>query len=52
MHKDPEARRACVDRRNVRRIRMCAGGIQFYLGCAPTPQAAARIKAKIRTEAP
>lgn len=39
-------------RRQARRIRMRAGGIQFYLGQAPTVEAAQHLRRKIREEAP
>ena len=37
---------------NARRVRMRAGGIQFYLGQAPTVEAAQHLRRKIREEAP
>lgn len=41
-----------VRARNSRRIRMRAGGIQFYLGSAPTTEAAQQLQQKVRKEAP
>lgn len=43
--------RAAGRSRLARRIRMRAGGIQFTLGYAPTPEAAEQIRQTIR-EAP
>lgn len=37
---------------NARRIRVRAGGIQFYLGLAPTVEEAKQLRQKIREEAP
>lgn len=37
---------------NARRVRMRAGGIQFYLGQAPTAEAAQHLRRRIREEAP
>ena len=38
--------------RNSRRVRMRAGGIEFYVGHAPTAEDAQRIRRRIREEAP
>lgn len=44
--------RAYASERNSRRIRMRAGGEQFYLGHAPTAEDAQQLRCKIREEAP
>lgn len=38
--------------RNARRIRMQAGGIEFYAGRAPTTEDATQIRTRIRRESP
>lgn len=38
--------------RNARRIRMQAGGIEFFVGRAPTTTAAQTLRTRMREEAP
>ena len=37
---------------DARKIRMSCGGIEFYIGVAPTVEAAQYLKEKIKREAP
>jgi hypothetical protein len=47
-----EKGRAFRARSNPRRIRVRAGGIQFYLGSAPSRDEAMQLRQKIKEEAP